>query len=187
VLGRGRHAAEFARYADAFLGLAALMLATDLVVTLGVHRVLPGEAIPAAQLVRFAAVPVMLYRSRNGRLLPATAGERFLWSLWGGYLVACLATGLAHRLEFGWDYYVEVRLYQSFAVLTGLAFFALGSSFWGWCYAFGTAFLGLACLMAADLRFAPLMFGALWAAVLAAISAHLRKLAAGQEPVTRAA
>jgi hypothetical protein len=40
----------------------------------------------------------------------------------------------------------------------------------------GAAFLGLALVMAADLRWAPLEFGALWAAVLLLLGARLRRL-----------
>ena len=37
---------------------------------------------------------------------------------------------------------IEPKLYQLYATLAALTFFALGSVLWGRCYAFGLAFLG---------------------------------------------
>jgi hypothetical protein len=85
--------------------------------------------------------------------------------------------GVAHWLRPGWDWSHEAELYQSNALLTALAFFALAPAFWGWCYAFGAAFLGVTVLMAYDLRWAPLEFGATWAAVLVLTGLRLRRLA----------
>jgi hypothetical protein len=72
------------------------------------------------------------------------------------------------------------------SAVTGMAFFILGASYWGWCYAFGVAFYGLAYVMTLDLRGGPLEFGALWAAALVVIGLHLRRLGQEQRPTPAA-
>ncbi len=67
-------------------------------------------------------------------------------------------------------------LYPFSAIISGLAFFVMGSNYWGRCYAFGLAFWGLAVLMPLHLEWAPLEFGVLWSAILTAVGLHLRSL-----------
>src|SRR5438067_254604 len=62
------------------------------------------------------------------------------------------------------------------ALLTGMAFFVLGSSHWGWFYAFGLAFFALSLVMPLRLEWATLEFGLLWAAALLVIGLQLRRL-----------
>jgi hypothetical protein len=178
-LDHARHAAEFAAYANVFFWLAGVILAGEGVVTLAVRGDVPVVAGIAANWGRVAALVGLILWYRRGRLLPATAGERYLWAVWGGYIVTCVMNGLCHRLWMGWHPEVEAQLYQTLALLTALAFLAQAPLFWGWCYAFGGAFLLAALVMAADLRWAPLEFGATWAVVLVLIGRHLRRRAAG--------
>ena len=76
-------------------------------------------------------------------------------------------------------------MYQVFATLAALTFFALGSVFWGWCYGFGLLFLVVSWLMAAAKPYAPLMFGGTWAIILTAFGLRLRRLAADAAALTR--
>jgi len=66
----------------------------------------------------------------------------------------------------GWAPESEIYLFPQLATLTALAYFCLGSVFWGWFYAFGIAFLILALLMPINLWLAPIEFGTLWSVVL---------------------
>jgi serine/threonine-protein kinase len=175
ALGRGRQAAEFARFADLFRWLAVVMLLADTLMGLWLADLLPMWAGLTASYARLLAVPLLLRRYGRGRLLPQSANERFLWSVWGGYLAACVAAGVLHHLTAGWE--PDRRLYQQFAFFTAVAFFALAPHHWGWFYAFGAGFLALPFVMAADIRLAPFLFGGAWAAVLVAVSRHLRALA----------
>ena len=68
--------------------------------------------------------------------------------------------------------------YPFAAILSGLAFFVMGGSYWGHYYAIGLAFFALSLLMLLRLEWSPLEFGLLWALCLAAIARHLRRLAA---------
>jgi hypothetical protein len=135
------------------------------------------------EVARFAAVIILLGRLRPSGLRPTTGAERLMWSVWIGYVLTVYAIGFAHWIVAGgWFTAGELKLYPPLAAVTGMAFFVLGCSYWGWCYAFGLAFHLLALLMPLDLRWAQLEFGMLWAVVLTAIGTRLRRLSAA-EPV----
>ncbi len=182
ALEHSQHDVHFAAYATLFLCLAPVMALPEIVITLAVLQDWPIVALPLTQFGRAFAFLALVWHFRGGRVLPGSAAERQIWSVWGGYLVACFAMGLSNRMILGWDVAVETRLYQSLSCLTALAFFATGSSFWGWCYAFGAAFVVLAMIMGFDLRWAPLEFGLLWGIVLSFISLRLRRLARAAAP-----
>jgi hypothetical protein len=119
---------------------------------------------------------LVFWRYRSRRLLPTSAAERQLWAIWIGYLVACTVTAAAHRLRYGLQQEFELGFYVPWAILSGLAFFVLGSSYWGWCYVLGCAFFGISLLMSLRLNWAPLEFGGLWTLALVALGLRLRRL-----------
>jgi hypothetical protein len=61
------------------------------------------------------------------------------------------------------------------AVLASMAFIVLGSSYWGYCYVIGAAFLAIALSMPAWLTGAPLAYGLAWAASLTTLAVRLRR------------
>jgi hypothetical protein len=131
-------------------------------------------------------VALWFYRRRDP--LPANATERQVWSIWVGFLMAYGTSNLVSRLLIrggvltagpagppGWE---EVVSYPFGAILTGLAFFVMGYSYWGRYYAIGLAFFALSLLMLLRLEWSPLEYGLLWALCLAALAQHLRRLGA---------
>jgi hypothetical protein len=92
--------------------------------------------------------------------------------------MAAAVTALDYRLRHGLEGTFELSFYVPWTILSGLAFFSMGGSYWGWCYALGCAFFALAVVMARTLDLAPLEFGGLWTVALAAIGLHLRRLGA---------
>ena len=114
--------------------------------------------------------------SRNLVLVQGTTAERQLWSVWIGYILASVLVSLVTRVVFGTEQLYQQVDYPYFAAVSGLAFFALGGSYWGWCYALGFAFFGLAWVMVLRLEWATPEFGALWAFSLAALGRRLRHL-----------
>jgi hypothetical protein len=110
--------------------------------------------------------------------LPTTTAERLLWSVWVGYVLACVLIGHLTRLMLGLDLVYDKVIYPYYAILTGFAFFVLGSSYWGRLYAIAAAFFALAFLMQLDRYWATLEFGAMWMAALCLIGFHLRRLGA---------
>jgi serine/threonine protein kinase len=129
---------------------------------------------------------LVFWRYRGHQLLPASTAERQLWSIWIGYLVAfTVSAAVYHRLierhvfpdgDGNVKHWQELMLYPGFAILSGLGFFVMGSSFWGRCYAVGVAFFALAFVMTLHLEWAPIEFGLAWGATLAAIGVRLRRL-----------
>ena len=121
------------------------------------------------------ALPFWHYRSQ--RLLPRTMDERQLWSIWIAYLLACASVAVVSHALFGVEKLYEFYLYPYWAILSGLAFFAMGTRYWGRCYLFGAAFFVLAGLMPFFLRWSAPLFGLLWCLCLVSIGRHLRRLA----------
>ena len=68
--------------------------------------------------------------------------------------------------------------YPVSVVLAGMAFFIMGSNYWGGCYAVGGAFFALGMLMPLWLEWSPLIFGGAWAVTLALIGWRLGRIGA---------
>jgi hypothetical protein len=141
-------------------------------------------ALSRAGALLLGGVVLLVYRRRDPR--PATPAEHQAWSIWVGYLVANITSTLATRLLIksgvlaagradvpGWE---EVVHYPFVAILSGLAFFVMGSNYWGRYYAIGLAFFALSLLMLLRLEWSPLAYGLLWALCLVAVARHLRRL-----------
>ena len=57
-----------------------------------------------------------------------------------------------------------------------MAFFVMGSSYWGRCFLVGLAFFALAAVMPFMLGLAPLALGVMWSGTLLLISWHVRQV-----------
>ena len=134
----------------------------------------PLFAINLMQSLRFVllALPFWRYRSR-----PFVPRERQLWSIWIGYVLACSSASVVCHTLLGLDNLYHFYLYPYLAILTGFAFFVMGSKYWGWCYLFGAAFFALAGVMPFMFRWSALAFGLMWCGCLVSIGMHLRRLA----------
>jgi serine/threonine-protein kinase len=176
ALERSQYDVQFRAYGNMLFGFAAIALLTELAVTWIVRTRQPAPLLPLAQWTRVLLFALVFWRCRPTELLPTNAAGRIMWSLWIGYLSSGFVLGVSYRLVVGMAVELEVNLYPGFAALTGMAFFVLGSSYWGWCYAFGLAFYALAFLMTLNLNWAPIEFGILWAVVFTTIGLRLRLL-----------
>jgi hypothetical protein len=183
TLDRGGKDIEFAGYANVMFGFAAVVLVIDGLYTLFTLGLMAQGVAISLQYLRLFLYALIVWRARKGSLLPRTAAERQLWSIVCGYAAACFSGSLALRMSlntvWGIDPATESVMYQMFATLAGLTFFALGSVFWGWCYGFGLLFMVVSWLMAAAKPYAPAMFGATWATILVLFGLRLRRLARG--------
>jgi serine/threonine-protein kinase len=128
----------------------------------------------ATQGIQFLLMGLVLWRWRAMRLVAASAATKQVASLWIGFLIACFLVAFVSRLLVGLEPFYDFFLYPYWAILSGLGFFAMGSSHWGWFYAFGLAFFVLAALLPLCLLAGPLGFGALWAGSLVIIGLRLR-------------
>jgi hypothetical protein len=169
---------SFAVYGSLLLWLAPVMFLPEIWITVVVRNDLSEWLLPVAQFGRAITFLLVVSCHRGWRLLPRGAAERQLYYVWGGYLVACFVMALSSRFAARnpFETALELTFYPPLAALTALAFFSLASNFWGYCAVIGLCWLGLAGIMAIDLRWAPLEFGALWATVLVLLGLRLRRL-----------
>jgi serine/threonine-protein kinase len=178
VLERSQYDVHFRAYGNMLFGFAAIVLLAEVVVMWVIHTQRPAVLLGLTQAIRVMLLGLVFWRYRPKEQVPTAAAGRIMWSVWIGYVGSCYVLAFSYRLVVGFeDAAVELKLYPGLAAVTGMAFIILGSSYWGWCYAFAAAFYGLALLMTLDLRGAPLEFGILWALVLTVIGRRLHRLA----------
>ena len=136
----------------------------------------PIPVILLAHFLQFALMFLCLWAYRPKGLLPRNTAERQLWSVWLGYILACLLISLVSAGLFERERLYDGVVYPYYAVVTGMAFFVLGSSYWGRCYAISAGFFLLAVLLPLRLHWGTLAFGSLWGVTLVAIGLRLRGL-----------
>ncbi|HEV3146481.1 MAG TPA: hypothetical protein VGZ47_21520, partial [Gemmataceae bacterium] len=120
--------------------------------------------------------------NRRKGLWPSTTAERQLWMLLGGFIATCTLLGLSDRLLATAEHPHEPMLmYPRFAIVSGLVFLVLGSSYWGKCHIFGAAFWVIAILMSLWPRFAAAEFGLMWTLALLVIGLHLRRMSSAEK------
>src|SRR5262249_36096873 len=113
---------------------------------------------------------------RSKGLMPTTPAERQLWSVWIAYVVACTLVSFEVAALFGKEAPYQGALYPFFCVITEMAFFILGASYWGWSYDIALAFFALSGVLLLDPYWGTLAFGGLWTLALVAVGLRLRKL-----------
>jgi serine/threonine protein kinase len=188
MLDRSHHDADFATWSTMVLLMAAVIGFQHTLIYFLMQLEVPHWTILAARAIEFLLLGVLFWHNRSRRrLLPTSSTERELWTIWIGYFFALIATVTANRFVHVMDlieptarapaHLAECLPYPFLSILSGLAFFIMGSNYWGRCYAFGVAFFGLGCLLPFALSWAPLLFGLTWAATLTMVGFHLRRLA----------
>jgi serine/threonine-protein kinase len=183
TLEHSHYDVQFQAYSKILFGFALIMLLAETAKFCALYTGQSLFVISALEAARFGSVLALLAWLRPTGLQAVSAAERLMWSIWIGYALTLFAVGFAHWIVVGaWVPAQEFKLYPPIAAVTGMAFFVLGCSYWGWCYAFGLAFHVLALVMALDLRWAPLEFGILWAVALVIIGLRLRRLGMGEQP-----
>jgi serine/threonine protein kinase len=185
-LERDTHTADFSAWSSMILVMAAVIFAEHVTVSALVLTGQPQRFINLSRLTQFVLLAALFCYNRRSRLLPTNAAERTLWTIWIGYFVTYFAIVATTRLltfrhvivgndEISSVYLHELLPYPYLTMVSGLAFFIMGSNYWGRCYAIGVAFFLAAPLIVFDLSLAPLVFGVLWATSLTMLGLHLRK------------
>jgi serine/threonine protein kinase len=186
TLERSQHDFAFHTWSTMVLIFAAIIFVEHVAVFFLTLTGQPRTLIMVARASQFALIGLVFWRNRGRRLLPTTAAERELWTIWIGYLLSYGACLFVVRSLFEYGLIVrgpeavqrnqDLLVYPFSSLLSGLAFFVMGSNYWGRCYAVGLAFWGIALLMPGYLEFAPLAFGLLWSSVLLFLGLRLRRL-----------
>jgi len=177
TLGHSHLGPEFFTWSIILFYFAGVTLSVEVGLFAAISARLPLFWILLVQSTQFLLMSLPFWHYRSRRLLPRTSGERQLWSIWIAYLLACaLVAFVSHSLN-GIDRLYDFYLYPYWAILSGLAFFVMGTRYWGRCYLFGAAFFVSAALMPFALHLSALAFGLLWFGCLVSIGRHLRRLA----------
>jgi serine/threonine protein kinase len=193
TLDRSQHDANFGAWSSMILLIAGIIGSQHTLIFLLVHFDAPRWSIVTTRTFEFVLIGMLFWHNRrNSKLLPTSSVEKELWSIWIGFFFALGATVASNRLVRAMDFidhaphappHLEEMLpYPFLAILSGLAFFIMGSNYWGRCYAFGIVFFGAGCLMPLALEWAPLVYGLLWAIALTMLGLHLRRF--GIQPIT---
>jgi serine/threonine-protein kinase len=183
TLEHGHFDVQFHSWGTMLLWFAAIVGIGEVVSTLIIWQRPPhiDAWLATDHIVKFGLGLLVFWRNRPQGVRPTTTAEQQMWALWIGFLAACLLTRLVNRLQATPDHpYDPLTVYPHFAALGGLAFFVLGSTYWGGCYLVGLGFFGLAVLMPLYPDWAPLMFGGLWSGALVMIGLRLHRLAREQ-------
>jgi eukaryotic-like serine/threonine-protein kinase len=187
VLERDTHTADFSAWGSMVLVMAGAVFAEHFIVWLLVLGEAPRLWINFARMMLFVFLAGLFWLNRRSQLLPRSAAERELWTIWIGYfatyffivivirLLAFLEIIQPHAQWKAANYFQELLPYPFISMVSGLAFFIMGANYWGRCYAIGLVFLVTAPLMTLDLTFGPLIFGVIWGAVLVIMGLHLRQ------------
>jgi hypothetical protein len=176
TLERSQHDVEFAAYGTLLYWFALIVAFVHLVKYVLIETRQPAVLILLSQTLQFVLMGVVFWRHRTHGVLPKSTAERHMWSVWVGYLACSVLVAVICRFLFGVDKLYESIDYPFYAVVAGLAFFALGSNYWGGCYAFGVAFFALPGLMFLNMGWAELEFGGLWTIALVALGRRLHNL-----------
>lgn len=128
---------------------------------------------PARGLMMFA-IFVVIYRAREGVMLPSSMAERPVWSIWIAYLATLAVLNLIPMVtgeESG-------NVFQTAAALSGFAFIAMSGHIWGGAATLGLGFLAVALVCALVPSISPLLLGSMWLISMLTIARHYRMKAA---------
>jgi hypothetical protein len=186
VLDRSQHDAALHTWSSILFVLAAIISIGHFLVFVLARLGYSSEVLTAARFGQFVVLGIVFLFNRRNQLWPRTSAERELWTIWIGYMLGYGAMSLTLHLLVSnaivmpgtnspaqWE---NLLLYPISSALAGMAFFMMGSNYWGRCYAIGVSFMLLAVLATYNLELAPLLFGTLWGFTLLCIGWHLRHL-----------
>ena len=188
LLSRSRNDFAFHTWSSMLLIMGLVIGVEHVLVFAMIKTGQPWGFLLAARLIQYVLLAVLfLWHRGRAQLLPTTAAERELWTIWVGYFVANAVAIFATRLLVGRLNVIdpgenaprliaETLPYPFISLTAGLAFFTMGANYWGKCYAIGMAFFMIAAVMPFHLEWAPLEFGLLWTASLTVLGMHLRRL-----------
>lgn len=196
MLDRSQHDFAFHTWSSMLFVMAAVIAVEHVLVFLLMRFDAPRGFVFGARFLQFIILAILFLYHRGNKLFPTTAAERELWSIWIGYFVTyglgIFAIRSLERLDIlakgpeAPTYWIELLPYPIISLLSGLAFFVMGSNYWGRCYAFGVVFWLLAAVMPLHLEWAPLEFGLAWSVSLTWLAWHLEKLSRKAEAAATA-
>jgi hypothetical protein len=176
TLERSQFDREFRKYGDVLLWFAAIVGPMHALIHVAMIYHVASVFFVMMYAAQFGLLLFVLWRYRQTGLMPTSTAERLLWSVWVGYVIACQLTGEVVRRLFGAETAYEGKHYLFFCAMTGFAYFVLGSSYWGMCYAIALVFWAASLLLLLDPSCGALVYGGLWTLALLFLGLRLRRL-----------
>ncbi len=170
-LRRDQHQGSFASWGTTLALLGVVIFIAHLAMN---SLLLAGVASQVAywgpRIVMMIVMAMLIYRSRSGAVLPRSAAERPIWSIWIGYL-ATLGVMNALLLIGGVD---QSALFPIASALSGFGFIAMSGHLWGGCAVLGGLFLVGSIATAQFPSVAPIVFGSIWLVSLLVLGQRYR-------------
>ena len=123
-----------------------------------------------ARALMMLAIFIVIYRAREGAMLPSSMAERPVWSIWIAYLVTLAVLNLIPLISEG----RQENVFQTAAALSGFAFIAMSGHIWGGAAFLGLGFLSVAVACAFFQTISPLMLGSMWLISMLTLARHYR-------------
>ena len=120
------------------------------------------------------AIFFVIYRGRDGAMLPSSVAERPVWSIWIAYLLTLSVLNLIN-IASGGD---QGNVFQTAAALSGFAFIAMSGHIWGGAAPLGLGFLAVAAACAISPSSSPLLMGSMWLISMLILARHYRNKSA---------
>ena len=175
-IGRDQHHDQFRDWHGTLLLLGLIIFTAHVLIFVLLRLGFPPLiAYWLPRLSMFGLIIGVIYRARDGSLMPRSIAERPVWSIWIGYLSALAVVNVLLVIDA-----IEAKsLFPLASALSGFAFVAMAGHIWGGSAIAGLAFFLIAPLTATELiePYAPLLFGSCYLASVIAISQHYRRLA----------
>lgn len=123
-----------------------------------------------ARTLMMCAIFIVIYRAREGAMLPSSMAERPVWSIWIAYLVTLTVLNLIPVISHG----EHDNVFQTAAALSGFAFIAMSGHIWGGAAPLGLGFLAVAVASAFIPSISPLLLGTMWLISMLTLARHYR-------------
>jgi len=183
ALRRSKHDVELRAWGTMLFWFAGIVLLSEIGVFAqsldGITSPYPTKWTIAIRVGQLLAMGLVLWAFRSNWSISTGIAERQMLSIWVGFLVAChlvIAVAILSVDPESSNGQWKLEVYPYLTIISGLAYFVMGSNYWGQCYLCAFLFFATALVMPATLRWAPLEFGLLWAVCLTLIGMRLRQL-----------
>ena len=124
---------------------------------------------PARGLMMLAIL-IVIYRAREGAMMPSSMAERPVWSIWLAYLATLSVLNLIPFISG----VQQENFFQTAAALSGFAFIAMSGHIWGGAAILGLGFLAVAVACAFFHIISPLLLGSMCLISMLTIARHYR-------------
>jgi serine/threonine-protein kinase len=178
TLNRDLQVVQFGALAKLLWWMVPVPLLTHL---LGFLLVRNGWPHVTALWMTFATIVLLLAgilgTNVSWKLLPTGPAMRDFWSTrighWLGLVLLPFLCYLLATPDRPWE---PLTTYPLWALVSGVALFSMGSSFWGRFYVLGLILFALAFVMTIQLEWAVLEFGIMFSAIFTVVALHLREI-----------